>query len=66
MAAAVLIDQKRQNILDASDAFDTIMDTESISFVEVGADPKTGLIDVTCVGPQWYRRFLRHPDLKAV
>ena len=67
MAAAVLIDRKRRNILDASDAFDTIMDTESISFVEVGADPKTGLIDVTCVGPQWYRRFLlRHPDLKAV
>jgi len=67
MAAAVLIDRKRRNILDASDAFETILDEGSISFVEIGADPKTGLIDVTCVGPQWYRRFLlRHPDLKAV
>lgn len=67
MAAAVVIDHKRRNVLDASDAFHTILIHDSTSFVEIVADPKTGLIDVSCVGPQWYKRFLyRHPDLKAV
>jgi hypothetical protein len=67
MAAAIVIDRKRRNVWDAADSFDTILEDSKNSFVQEAADPKTGLLDVSCVGVQWYRRFLvRHPDLKAV
>jgi hypothetical protein len=67
MAAAIVIDRKRRNLWDAADAFQSILNNSEESFVEAAADPITGILDVSCVGEQWYRKFLRrHPDLKAV
>jgi hypothetical protein len=53
MAAAIVIDRKRRNVEDASDAFITIYsDQNNKSFVEKAANTKTGLLDISCVGPQ--------------
>jgi hypothetical protein len=55
MAVAILIDRKRRNMLDISDAFDTFTsskDSKLQSIVETAADPKTGLLDISCIRPQ--------------
>jgi hypothetical protein len=55
IAAVIVIDFKRRNVWNAADSFDTILEDSEVSLVQEAADPKTGLLDVSCMGVQWYR-----------